>query len=482
MVRHNPFVALGQLRPELMGVVFHLAWMFLLMYYDDAPTFKREIGSTNIDVFYAISFASLVFFSIIFIIWVKRFKNFFMNTTGAVVAGAITCLGTIAFCFSVASPTILMLSIAGVLTGLGSSVTAALWSAIFSKISPRQTCINLPVILAMVVFMCIDATFIPDTFFYILVVFLPLISSLCLVKSINNFAGTNYVDCENKSPQGANAIRPSIVMAILVIMLMIIGLLEGMLASMPDKPVFFTTSHECFFYFIMTAIIFIFLGIFTFESRRHDFFMLYLMPCIIIIAFLIPPICLDPQNASTAFYNIGLMSQELILIAGTAALALNFRLPAIRTFLVARIILGSTDMLGAFGGSIFISETINSMAGLIIFAAGEILIIILIGILWLVHQYNINHTDIKLPDEEMHNIQVKDICTQLAKTHHLSPRESDVFYLLAEGRSTSRIQETLFIAEGTVNTHVRNIYRKLDVHTKQELIDLVYKSSAGEDS
>ena len=34
-------------------------------------------------------------------------------------------------------------------------------------------------------------------------------------------------------------------------------------------------------------------------------------------------------------------------------------------------------------------------------------------------------------------------------------------------------RQALSIAEGTVRTHMRNIYAKLNVHTQQELMDVV---------
>lgn len=57
----------------------------------------------------------------------------------------------------------------------------------------------------------------------------------------------------------------------------------------------------------------------------------------------------------------------------------------------------------------------------------------------------------------------------------LTPREMDVFRLLAEGRSVPYIQEKLVVSEGTARTHVKHIYAKLNVHGKQELLDLVIK-------
>ena len=55
----------------------------------------------------------------------------------------------------------------------------------------------------------------------------------------------------------------------------------------------------------------------------------------------------------------------------------------------------------------------------------------------------------------------------------LTPRESEVIVLLAYGRTLSIIARDLQIAKGTARTHIENIYRKLDVHKQQELIDLV---------
>lgn len=60
----------------------------------------------------------------------------------------------------------------------------------------------------------------------------------------------------------------------------------------------------------------------------------------------------------------------------------------------------------------------------------------------------------------------------------LSARERDVLRLLAEGRTSARIQEELCIAAGTVNYHTRNIYSKMGVHSRQELIDLVHEQEA----
>lgn len=64
-------------------------------------------------------------------------------------------------------------------------------------------------------------------------------------------------------------------------------------------------------------------------------------------------------------------------------------------------------------------------------------------------------------------------CRALAMRGGLSPREAEVAELAARGYSAPAIASTLFISENTVKVHMRHIYEKLNIHTKQELIRLV---------
>ena len=51
----------------------------------------------------------------------------------------------------------------------------------------------------------------------------------------------------------------------------------------------------------------------------------------------------------------------------------------------------------------------------------------------------------------------------------LGPREREVLQLLAEGLTSSEIAERLSVATSTVETHRRNLMRKLDLHNVAEL-------------
>lgn len=65
------------------------------------------------------------------------------------------------------------------------------------------------------------------------------------------------------------------------------------------------------------------------------------------------------------------------------------------------------------------------------------------------------------------------LCDALAEEYGLTPREREIAELLARGRSKAYIAETRFISENTVRGHVKRLYVKLDVHSKQELVDLI---------
>ena len=64
-------------------------------------------------------------------------------------------------------------------------------------------------------------------------------------------------------------------------------------------------------------------------------------------------------------------------------------------------------------------------------------------------------------------------CQELARSYGLSPREEEVLLLLAQRKTVGSIERELFIANGTAKTHIRHIYRKLDIHSRDELSDLL---------
>lgn len=64
-------------------------------------------------------------------------------------------------------------------------------------------------------------------------------------------------------------------------------------------------------------------------------------------------------------------------------------------------------------------------------------------------------------------------CETLARMYALTPRETEVLIQLAQGRDLAFMESKFVLSRNTIKMHVRNVYTKLGVHSKQEVIDLV---------
>ena len=67
-------------------------------------------------------------------------------------------------------------------------------------------------------------------------------------------------------------------------------------------------------------------------------------------------------------------------------------------------------------------------------------------------------------------------------SHKISVREQEIIRLLADGLRNKEIANLLFVAEGTVKKHVYNIFQKLDVKNRVELISSALQSGLIEKS
>ena len=66
----------------------------------------------------------------------------------------------------------------------------------------------------------------------------------------------------------------------------------------------------------------------------------------------------------------------------------------------------------------------------------------------------------------------EEACRAIAADAGLSKREAELLPLALRGRTSERMAAELFISKNTVDTHMRRIYAKCGVHSRQELIDL----------
>jgi DNA-binding CsgD family transcriptional regulator len=53
--------------------------------------------------------------------------------------------------------------------------------------------------------------------------------------------------------------------------------------------------------------------------------------------------------------------------------------------------------------------------------------------------------------------------------HRLTPQEVQIALALAQGQTTREAAAKLFLSPKTVDYHLRNVYDKLEIHSREEL-------------
>ena len=73
-------------------------------------------------------------------------------------------------------------------------------------------------------------------------------------------------------------------------------------------------------------------------------------------------------------------------------------------------------------------------------------------------------------------VPVRDVaarCEELARACGLTPREGEILGYLGRGHGIAFVADALVISESTVRTHVKSIYKKLGVNSREELVSKV---------
>lgn len=231
----------------------------------------------------------------------------------------------------------------------------------------------------------------------------------------------------------------------------------------------------------------IFLATYFFPRKVYTIYRIGLL--VMIGGFLIKPflsIFASSNLISGFIIMIGYTTFDIITWTLLAEIAYTTNESAIRTFGSGRFFIHFAIVVGFLFALIvplipasaeLLREATTTVGYLLVIA--EMLLLNENSALWMLFRFG------SLPYQNIHNSEDSDInlgaseslheklCRQ-SKAHGLTQREIEILHLLITGRSTPRIAHELMISDNTVNSHIRHIYGKLDVHSKQELIDMFH--------
>ncbi len=162
----------------------------------------------------------------------------------------------------------------------------------------------------------------------------------------------------------------------------------------------------------------------------------------------------------------GYLGLSFVLLSMFLGLALLYGIDAARAF--------SSGFMALFGGELLGIALANGLVFLRPGTTTSYSVVVLAGLLVLLsYMFLFTERDFASLSEIVTSTDTfEEACEAIALEAKLSARESEILPYALKGRTSDRIAGELHISRSTVDTHLRRIYSKTGVHSRQELIDL----------
>lgn len=201
---------------------------------------------------------------------------------------------------------------------------------------------------------------------------------------------------------------------------------------------------------------------------------------LLVVTFIVRPYLISLDLGSIGLNALGVARETgfvLFLASAWIALAQSARQRDVSATFAAAVLVAGCGVAGLLGlyGPQFLGGLLNYM-GAILFT----LYLVIVVVVSTASQHAGGPTpaasDAPIPDLGR---MVEERCEQVAREHNLTPREGEIVLYLGRGHSYAYIANALTVSENTVRTHVRNIYRKLGVTSREELLAVVHGEDGG---
>lgn len=210
------------------------------------------------------------------------------------------------------------------------------------------------------------------------------------------------------------------------------------------------------------------------RGERFDFMLLYRMLTPLIILSIIPVLTLESGNQQYEAYVIGAGWTFFRIFTWTlwCSIALRSHAPAACVFAAGQFALTACSTLA----QVFYDGVLRAADVPLPVMISGIIALAVVTSAFVMSEGDIRRfferrkTTRRLADEEGAPAQC---ARSAAREFGLSKREEEIAALVAQGRNNAVIQERLCITESTLRTHLRNIYAKMCVHSRQELVDVL---------
>lgn len=487
--------SLGKLSlPLIIGFGIHWAWVYLTMFNGKTIFFWNAVdGNDSAGLFYLASLAFLIIALFSYGLFSRAFRRLFatsrQRTRNRLIGAGCACIGTILMCFADHSTLggLFLLGAGGITTGTGSAILLMSYGVSFGQCDTATIVSStaLSLIVGIMIYAALFNLTILGSARAFLVAALPLFECYCLYKSssvlVDKLEFASITLKVQKRSFAPRLIIPGIFFGFALGSTRYEAIVDMRAMGGADIQAICITLAA-----VITCILMI--GVILTQKQYLNFMFRTLLP---LITIALVWIYFDNGQLiflSTLFFLVCYLLFESVMWVNYSDISQRFRLTAFIVFGFGRGSLALGALIGAlvtrFGSEWGFALGLNEM---VLLTLGSMII----AYATLPTEKEIracitNESDNPIGDmierqtanqpkneEIIRAGRFKRKCETIANRYLLSKKETEVLFLLAKGRNAAIIQETLFISEGTARTHMRHIYKKLDVHTQQELIDLV---------
>lgn len=198
---------------------------------------------------------------------------------------------------------------------------------------------------------------------------------------------------------------------------------------------------------------------------------------LLVVTFIVRPYLISLDLNSMALNMLGVARETgFVLFLASAWIALTRgarRHDVSASFSAAALLVGcgAAGPLGLYGPQ-FLGGLLNYM-GAILFTLYLVVVVVVSTVSQHAPAPAVPASSPAAPAPDLGSL-VEQRCEQVAREHGLTPREGEIVLYLGRGHSYAYIANALTVSENTVRTHVRNIYRKLGVTSREELLAVVH--------
>lgn len=192
-----------------------------------------------------------------------------------------------------------------------------------------------------------------------------------------------------------------------------------------------------------------------------------------VLALLLPLTSADPALTTAIFFTFHLAVYSCFAYFWWLVVVriMNAAGPdrGLRTFLWSFTCQTLASLAGIAGGEVALATfEVHTVVTIVLMVA---VVILLLAYLALLPEALL--IQLVKPAEAKEGGSFVEACRAVTERFGLSKREDEIMVMLAKGRDAAYICEQLVISKSTVSMHRQHIYRKLDIHSQQELIDLI---------